>query len=104
MEHGAQLRPFITEGWFQTVEVRKYTVDVQKFIVKVQKCTVKVEWYIVKVQMCTVSGTFNVQKSTVTGWSCRTGQLPGICHLYTGGSGCARKQGQVQVFANMLPC
>ena len=69
-----------------------------------QKCTVQVQKCTVKVQKCTVSITFNVQKSTVTGWSCLTGQLPGICHLYTGGSGCARKQGQVQVFfANMLP-
>ena len=31
-----------------------------------------------------------------SGWSCFTGQLPGMCHLYTGGAGCARKQGQVQ--------
>ena len=34
-----------------------------------------------------------------SGWSCFTGQLPGMCHLYTGGSGCAAKQGQVQATA-----
>ena len=34
-----------------------------------------------------------------SGWSCLTGQLPGMCHLYTGGSGCAGKQGQVQATA-----
>ena len=34
-----------------------------------------------------------------SGWSCFTGQLPGMCHLYTGGSGCAGKQGQVQATA-----
>ena len=31
--------------------------------------------------------------------SCFTGQLPGMCHLYTGGAGCAGKQGQVQATA-----
>ena len=34
-----------------------------------------------------------------SGWSCFTGQCPGMCHLYTGGSGCAGKQGQVQATA-----
>ena len=34
-----------------------------------------------------------------SGWSCLTGQLPGMYHLYTGGSGCGRKQGQVQATA-----
>ena len=34
-----------------------------------------------------------------SGWSCCTGQLPGMCHLYTGGWGCAGKQGQVQATA-----
>ena len=34
-----------------------------------------------------------------SGWSCFTGQLPGMCHLYTGGSGCAGTQGQVQAAA-----
>ena len=34
-----------------------------------------------------------------SGRSCFTGQLPGMCHLYTGGSGCAGEQGQVQATA-----
>ena len=29
-----------------------------------------------------------------SGWSCLTGELPGMCHLYIGGSGCAGKQCQ----------
>ena len=29
-----------------------------------------------------------------SGWNRFTGQLPGMCHLYTGGSGCAGRQAQ----------
>ena len=41
--------------------------------------------------------------STWSGWSCCfTGQFPCMCHLYTGGSGCAGKKGQVQATESLV--